>query len=630
MSYSQQRNNHSTKGSIDDSINSANPMSTASQSIIHQPFDVDNNNNLLNVMPTNSFYNAIPSTSSHPASTSFVNSHPTSLTTSHILSSQPQTNNIYLNNNNHHCSLPPYTSHITTNTNNSTNTVSNIISSIPSHMSLTSPSSPASNTSNTNNNDSIYHNSTVNNMSNPMYSMNNNNINNSTNASNVALPYMVSFASNPSQQQHHSTVMPSIVSTSSPILSAFSPSNPTTANVTTMVGVNNHNINNNSSYNGSNVVSTGLSYQPSQQQLLHQQYLYPSQSQSNTNYHSQNLNVTALPAKSTQPQPFQLQQPPNAFYQLASQQRPQLQHPQFQQPMPFPVSSYPQLVPNIIINNNNSDGTNMMSQFQYQQQQQQQQQPRLQLPHTNMDNNNALSGFAKQQQQQQQLLLLQYQQQLQLLLQQQQQQQQIHMNPLDANQGPYQQISLNQLDQLQATKLNAVQAPTTANVSSYNFTGNPSIVVPIFSTTATNIGNAPPMQQSSIEMNQQELEKQSILDQIQRTIEQQQQIGSNTGSNRNTSISENKTFGSSSTTAPDRLNFNPLTTLFIRDLSYFCTEGHLLPLFSTIGNVLDLKVKRGVSGESLLFGYVSFDDEETMLRAMQTFNGQEFMGRRLK
>jgi hypothetical protein len=69
------------------------------------------------------------------------------------------------------------------------------------------------------------------------------------------------------------------------------------------------------------------------------------------------------------------------------------------------------------------------------------------------------------------------------------------------------------------------------------------------------------------------------------------------------------------------------TRLFVGDLSYFCTEDNLLSLFSPYGPVLQVHVRRGVKGNTLMHGYVIVDAYEQALRAVKELDNMEFMGR---
>ncbi len=71
-------------------------------------------------------------------------------------------------------------------------------------------------------------------------------------------------------------------------------------------------------------------------------------------------------------------------------------------------------------------------------------------------------------------------------------------------------------------------------------------------------------------------------------------------------------------------------SLFVGDLSFFCTEIELAGAFSRFGEVLNTEVKRSRGGDSLMHGFVDFAHESDAFLAIQHMNGQKFMGRKLK
>ncbi len=71
-------------------------------------------------------------------------------------------------------------------------------------------------------------------------------------------------------------------------------------------------------------------------------------------------------------------------------------------------------------------------------------------------------------------------------------------------------------------------------------------------------------------------------------------------------------------------------TIFLGDLSFFCTENDLLPLCSTYGAVTAIRIRRGNQGKSLLFGFVEYTFPEAARIASVELNGQLFMGRYLR
>lgn len=71
-------------------------------------------------------------------------------------------------------------------------------------------------------------------------------------------------------------------------------------------------------------------------------------------------------------------------------------------------------------------------------------------------------------------------------------------------------------------------------------------------------------------------------------------------------------------------------TLFLGDLSYFCTEEDLCGLFRTHGPIMTVRVRRGGSGDSLMHGFVALDSPDMARRAIKDLDGAEFMGRNIR
>eukprot|EP00981_Chlorochromonas_danica_P009882 scaffold2858_cov245-Ochromonas_danica.AAC.21 len=71
-------------------------------------------------------------------------------------------------------------------------------------------------------------------------------------------------------------------------------------------------------------------------------------------------------------------------------------------------------------------------------------------------------------------------------------------------------------------------------------------------------------------------------------------------------------------------------TLFLGDLSYFCKEEDICNLFAEYGPISTVRVRRGVTGESLMHGFVALETAEAAHRAIAALDGVEFMGRNLR
>lgn len=70
--------------------------------------------------------------------------------------------------------------------------------------------------------------------------------------------------------------------------------------------------------------------------------------------------------------------------------------------------------------------------------------------------------------------------------------------------------------------------------------------------------------------------------------------------------------------------------LYVGNLLYEVTEEDLKNQFSTVGNVVSATVIRfRDTGRSKGFGFVEMETEEGAQKAIDTFNGQDFKGRKL-
>jgi RNA recognition motif-containing protein len=78
------------------------------------------------------------------------------------------------------------------------------------------------------------------------------------------------------------------------------------------------------------------------------------------------------------------------------------------------------------------------------------------------------------------------------------------------------------------------------------------------------------------------------------------------------------------------------STLFVGDLSYFCTEEHLKRLFAPYGAsvngmpTVSAEIKRGKYGDSLMHGFVYLSSVEAADLAIQDLNNKKFMGRYMR
>lgn len=72
------------------------------------------------------------------------------------------------------------------------------------------------------------------------------------------------------------------------------------------------------------------------------------------------------------------------------------------------------------------------------------------------------------------------------------------------------------------------------------------------------------------------------------------------------------------------------TKLYVGNLLYESTEDDLKNLFAQVGNVVSATIIRfRDSGRSKGFGFVEMGSEEEAKKAIETFHGQDFKGRKM-
>ncbi len=72
-------------------------------------------------------------------------------------------------------------------------------------------------------------------------------------------------------------------------------------------------------------------------------------------------------------------------------------------------------------------------------------------------------------------------------------------------------------------------------------------------------------------------------------------------------------------------------TVFVGDLSVFCTEQDLQNLFAPFGTTKDIRIIReNKSHQPLSYGFVEYSDRESAQRAISALNGELFKGRCLR
>jgi len=70
------------------------------------------------------------------------------------------------------------------------------------------------------------------------------------------------------------------------------------------------------------------------------------------------------------------------------------------------------------------------------------------------------------------------------------------------------------------------------------------------------------------------------------------------------------------------------SSLFVGDLSIFCEESSIHKLFSTYGEITDIKMMRDMN--KILFAFVKYIDSVSAKNAMDTLNGTILLGRPLR
>lgn len=74
----------------------------------------------------------------------------------------------------------------------------------------------------------------------------------------------------------------------------------------------------------------------------------------------------------------------------------------------------------------------------------------------------------------------------------------------------------------------------------------------------------------------------------------------------------------------------PIGTIFVGNLSFFCTEADLRVRFETIGPVHSVIIRRTKAGEMLYYGFVQMKGPNDAKRAVEQLHNQKFLGRKLR
>lgn len=72
-------------------------------------------------------------------------------------------------------------------------------------------------------------------------------------------------------------------------------------------------------------------------------------------------------------------------------------------------------------------------------------------------------------------------------------------------------------------------------------------------------------------------------------------------------------------------------SLFLGDLSVFCTKEDLEQLFSPFGTITDIRIKQDMNtGKKLSYGFVEFDNINSAINVLKNMNGYVLCGRPLR
>lgn len=77
--------------------------------------------------------------------------------------------------------------------------------------------------------------------------------------------------------------------------------------------------------------------------------------------------------------------------------------------------------------------------------------------------------------------------------------------------------------------------------------------------------------------------------------------------------------------------FPPNSSLFLGDLSKFCSEADLEKLFGQYGEINQIRIMRNTNtGKALSYGFISFINNECAALAMENLNGISLHGRSMR
>ncbi len=72
-------------------------------------------------------------------------------------------------------------------------------------------------------------------------------------------------------------------------------------------------------------------------------------------------------------------------------------------------------------------------------------------------------------------------------------------------------------------------------------------------------------------------------------------------------------------------------TIFVGDLSVYCTKDDLIQVFSTFGPIKDIRIKQDEeTGKYLSYGFVEFEHVSSAVNVLRTMNGYVLCGRPMR
>ncbi len=72
-------------------------------------------------------------------------------------------------------------------------------------------------------------------------------------------------------------------------------------------------------------------------------------------------------------------------------------------------------------------------------------------------------------------------------------------------------------------------------------------------------------------------------------------------------------------------------TLFVGDLSIYCTKEDIERAFSPFGTIKDIRIKKDEqTGKYLSYGFVEFEEVSAAVNALQNMNGYVLCGRPMR